>query len=724
MGLKEDLNERQIEAVINIEKPLLILAGAGSGKTRVIIYKISYLIENGVEPYNILALTFTNKAANEMKERAADLDYKAQSVWISTFHSLCVRILRREIEKLGYKKNFTILDSKDSIALIKMCLKELNMDEKIFIPKNILAQISFSKNKMIGPEQFLSEIESDFRQNKIADVYKLYQQKLKLDNLLDFDDIISLVVEIFKLYPDILDCYREKFKYILIDEYQDTNAAQYLLIKLLVGKSKNICVVGDDDQSIYSWRGADIQNILDFEKDFPDAKVIKLEQNYRSTQIILDAANSVIKNNSGRKNKNLWTNKKNGPKIFFYHASTYTNEAKFLADTIINNLTEYEYRDCAVLYRNNFLSRVVEDEFVKKNIPYKLVGATRFYERMEIKDLVAYLKLINNPDDEPSFLRVISTPKKGIGNKTIEKITNIAAENKVSRWQVINVPEFNDDVCRLKSLREFVRTLNEFISYAQSHSIYDLLQKIIFDVSYTAYLQKYDEYLSRLENIEEFLAKVTEFENSQTENNSLTDFLEQISLLSEIDNYNENENAVNLMTLHGAKGLEFPCVFIFGVDDELFPGHLKSELEQEEERRLFYVGITRAKKNLYISSSAFRLRNGQMLSTLPSQFIREIPDELMLIEREVKSFKKNSTLVQNKIYKPMYRPVAYEKIISQPKNFKLNYSVGDKVKHFKFGICIVKSIESVNADYQVTIELKNGCKKILLAKLSNLAPVE
>ncbi len=724
MELIKDLNDKQIEAVINIENPLLILAGAGSGKTRVITYKIAYLISNGFNPYNILALTFTNKAANEMKQRAIDFFPQAQNTWISTFHSLCVRILRSEIERLGYSKNFTILDSKDSAALIKMCIKELDLDEKIFVVKNVASQISFNKNKLIMPDEFYRQCTDDFRLKKIADIYNLYQEKLKYDNLLDFDDIIGLTVELFKNCPDVLEQYQNRFKYILIDEYQDTNAAQYLLIKLLVGQSKNICVVGDDDQSIYSWRGADINNILDFEKDFPDAKIIKLEQNYRSTQIILDAANAVIKNNSSRKDKNLWTSQKDGPKIFFYHAYSYTDEAKFLVDTINKNINEYGYGGCAVLYRNNFQSRIIEDEFVKRNIPYKLVGATRFYERMEIKDLLAYLKFINNPDDDTSFSRIISAPRKGIGAKTLDKIYLLAAENKCSYWKIVSdenlVLGYN-----LKSVKLFTDMMNELINYSQSNSIHQLLEKVIADVNYTDYLKKFNEYFGRLDNIEEFMAKIIEFE-SCNEDCSLTNFLEQISLLSEADNYTDEENCVKLMTLHGAKGLEFDCVFIFGADEELFPGHLKSGIELEEERRLFYVGITRAKKQLYISSATFRLHNGLMLKSLPTEFIDEIPDDLLETydEKKSRAVKKITDTQDCKIYKPLYRPTAYTNIIAQPKNFELNYGVGDKVKHFKFGLCTVKDIKSANADYQITVELADGSEKILMAKLTKLIPIK
>lgn len=720
MDLINKLNEKQIEAVTNIENPLLILAGAGSGKTRVITYKIAYLIEKGFRPYNILALTFTNKAANEMKERAIELCSDAQSVWISTFHSLCVRILRVEIENLGYSNNFTILDSKDSLAMVKTCLKELNMDDKIFIPKNILSQISFNKNKFIEPAELLKQSENDFRMQKIANVYRLYQEKLKYGNLVDFDDIISLTVKILEMYPEILDKYREKFKYILIDEYQDTNAAQYLLIKLLAGKSKNICIVGDDDQSIYSWRGADVQNILDFEEDFPNAKIIKLEQNYRSTQIILDAANSVIKNNVSRKVKNLWTNQKMGSKIFFYHAYICKNESKFVADTIIDNLDKYTYSSYAVLYRNNFQSRIIEDEFVRRNIPYKLIGATRFYERMEIKDLLAYLKFINNPNDDVSFLRVVTTPKKGIGAKSLEKIRAVASENKISLWQAINDKNIYYST-RSKNVLIFINMINEFINYSVSHSIYELMQKIIVDINYNEHLKNYNEYFIRLENVEELLAKIMEFETNN-ENCSLTDFLEQISLVSEVDNYNENENSVNLMTLHGAKGLEFDCVFIFGADEELFPGYSKNDMEFEEERRLFYVGITRAKKILYITSSTIRIRNCQMLKSLPSQFIKEIPDDLIEYIKEKIPRKKKSDEKNLNNYKPLYRPVSYE--IPAPKNFKLDFSVGDRVRHFKFGNCLVKNIKPAGADYQITVELHDGQEKILMAKLSNLIPIK
>ena len=746
MNLLNELNDKQIEAVINIDRPLLILAGAGSGKTRVITYKISYLIENGVDPYNILALTFTNKAANEMKERAIGLNSLANGVWISTFHSLCVMILRKEIDIIGYKNNFNIIDTKDSANLIKACLKELNLDEKTFVPKNIAAQISFNKNKMVDPKRFFIESQNDFRLSKIAEVYNLYQEKLRIDNLLDFDDLIFFVVKIFMNNDNVLEFYANRFKYILVDEYQDTNASQYLLIKLLTSKSKNICVVGDDDQSIYSWRGADIKNILEFEKDFSNAKIIKLEQNYRSTQIILDAANSVIKNNFNRKAKNLWTQEKNGDKICIYRAENYKLEADFLVNKILfyREQNKFDFKDCAVLYRNNFLSRIIEDEFVKRNIAYRLVGSTRFYDRMEIKDLIAYLKFINNPSDEISLLRIINTPRRGIGDKTLEKINYFALEEKISLWEALDIYVINSAKPN-KNLCDFVGLIKNLLSYKENNSIYDLMQKIIFDINYKEYLEKQEECISRLENIEEFLAKIMEFEKSQDGEYSLTDFLEQIALLSEIDNYNQSENAVSLMTLHGAKGLEFPCVYIFGADDDIFPTNFKSDNELEEERRLFYVGITRAKKKLFISSAASRLRNGQIINSKESRFIKEIPRELIEYEANKKAmwdncfYDKRKNSVENKFIKNVCKPdlkinlsginknlnaKPETKISAKNKNLKLNYSVGDKVRHFKFGVCIVKEILFIEdkLDYKIIIELADGQEKTFFASLIRFMP--
>ncbi len=714
MNLLNDLNDKQAEAVEIIDRPLLILAGAGSGKTRVITYKISYLIENGVAPYNILALTFTNKAANEMKERAVKLNINAQNVWIGTFHSLCVRILRKEIDKLGYKNNFNITDAKDNLNLIKNCLKELNLDEKFFLPKNIAAQISFNKNKMVGADEFFIKTHDDFRLNKVAEIYKLYQEKLKIGNLLDFDDLLFFTAKIFMDYDDVLKFYKNKFKYILVDEYQDTNAVQYFLIKLLAGESENICVVGDDDQSIYSWRGADINNILDFEKDFQNAKIIKLEQNYRSNQIILDAANGVIKNNLGRKSKNLWTEQKDGEKIIFYRASDYKLEAKFLAEEILNNKEKFDLKNCAVLYRNNFLSRVIEDEFVKKNIAYRLIGATRFYDRMEIKDLIAYLKFINNPDDEISLLRIINTPRRGIGGKSLEKVMSFASQEKISLWEALKIFADNN-----KNFGCFVELINLFLDYKEKYSIYDLMQKIIFEIGYKEYLEKQEEYVSRIENIEEFLAKIIEFERGQESKKSLTEFLEQISLLSETDNYDKDENAVNLMTLHGSKGLEFDCVFIFGADDDIFPSNFKSDIELEEERRLFYVGITRAKKKLFISCADARLKNGQIINSKPSRFIDEIPSELIDFESDRKKivyadFNKKKSDFSFGVGKNFY-----DEKKNIDRNIKLNYCVGDKVRNFKLGICVVKEILFLadKNDYKVKVELLDGSEKILMASL-------
>ena len=483
---------------------------------------------------------------------------------------------------------------------------------------------------------------------------------------------------------------------------------------MLAGESENICVVGDDDQSIYSWRGADINNILDFEKDFRNAKIIKLEQNYRSNQIILDAANGVIKNNLGRKSKNLWTEQKGGEKIIFYRASDYKLEAKFLAEQILNNRDKFDLKNCAVLYRNNFLSRVIEDEFVKKNIAYRLIGATRFYDRMEIKDLIAYLKFINNPDDEISLLRIINTPRRGIGGKSLEKVMSFASQEKISLWEALKIFADNN-----KNFGCFVEMINLFLDYKEKYSIYDLMQKIIFEIGYKEYLEKQEEYVSRLENIEEFLAKIIEFERGQESKKSLTEFLEQISLLSETDNYDKDENAVSLMTLHGSKGLEFDCVFIFGADDDIFPSNFKSDIELEEERRLFYVGITRAKKKLFISCADARLRNGQIMNSKPSRFIEEIPSELIDFESDRKKIAYADFNKKKSDFGFYVGKNFYDDKKNIEKDIKLNYTVGDKVRNFKLGVCIVKEILFLadKNDYKVKVELLDGSEKILMASL-------
>ncbi|MDR1150773.1 MAG: UvrD-helicase domain-containing protein [Clostridiales bacterium] len=622
----KDLNDTQKDAVLSLDQPTLILAGAGSGKTRVITYKIAYLISININPENILAITFTNKAANEMKERAEKLTLDAKKSIISTFHSLGVKILRKEIKNfLDYKNNFSIIDSRDSLNIIKECLKELNFDDKTLPIKILSNKISFSKNKLILPKDYILNFNNDFKSRRIANIYELYQKKLMISNLLDYDDLITLPIKIFLENKDVLDKYKDKFKFILIDEYQDTNSAQYELIKLLVGDNKNIFVVGDDDQGIYSWRGADINNILNFENDFKNSRTIKLEQNYRSTQIILNAANSLIKNNINRKEKKLWTKQKDGEKIVFCRTENHINEAKFICETIQKNKFKniFDYEDCAILYRNNFQSRSIEDEFVKKNIAYKIIGATKFYERLEIKDLLAYLKLVNNIDDNISFLRVINTPRRGIGESTINKIKNISYKNNSSYFSSLDDQEFDNS----KKIIDFKNMIKDFILYSEKKSVYNLAKKIILDINFDNYLKKQEDYDSRIENINELLAKINEFENLE-ENICLNDFLEHISLLSDLDNYNEKNNLVTLMTIHSSKGLEFPCVFLTGLDQELFPGYKINE-ELEEERRLFYVGITRAKKKIYITSSESRFRNGEFINSEISCFLNEISNNLI-----------------------------------------------------------------------------------------------
>jgi len=730
MNLENDLNQEQHEAVMVLGQPLLIIAGAGSGKTRVITYKIAYLISQGIKASNILALTFTNKAAAEMKDRAMKLCHEARHSEISTFHALCAKILRSEIEILGYANNFSIINRNDSLDIIKSCLKELNLEED---PKKVLTVISNSKGELIELEDFCKYLGDDFRAKKNSSIYELYQVKLKQENLLDFDDIIKLVVKIFKNHKEILAKYQARYKYILIDEYQDTNTAQYVLIKLLCGESDNICVVGDDDQSIYGWRGANIRNILDFEKEFNNTKIIKLEQNYRSSQFILDAANSVIQNNSNRKEKNLWSENKSPGQIVLFHGQYGAEGAEFITQEILDNLDFLSYGNYAILYRNNFQSRVLEDKLIEKNIPYKIVGAIKFYERMEIKDLLAYLKLINNPNDEIAFTRAIGVPKRGVGTKTLDQLGDIARTENISKFNAIPL------MPNKKKLNGFYNLVTELINYKKNNnSIYDLLEKIICDIDYFEHLKKFVEYTGRVENIQELLAKIREFENSDLENKSLSVFLESISLMSDIDSFEQDNDSVNLMTVHAAKGLEFTCVFIFDALDEIIPGNFPDDNKLEEERRLFYVGMTRAKNKLYMTYSDYMFRNGKSEDSNRSRFISEIPNDLTKI---IKKDKKNyGESINNSDGDIDFSKIKYktkrtnEKVIAssyvaaatnyykstEPELKVLKYSVGDQVEHFKFGMCIVKEIKPVNQNYHVTLKLSDGREKVFMANYLNL----
>lgn len=731
MNLLESLNPMQKEAVMCTEGALLLLAGAGSGKTRVITHRIAYMIDKGVDPFNILAITFTNKAAREMKARVMDLT-NFDAVWVSTFHSLCVRILRREIAKIGYENSFSIYDSDDSLRLIKLCIKELDINEKQFPPKYIQGAISAAKNELASASQYAKINDSDFRLSKVARCYELYQKKLTLANALDFDDIIFLTVRLFKEVPESLFRYQERFKYIMVDEYQDTNTAQYQLIRLLSAGYGNLCVVGDDDQSIYGWRGANINNILDFEKDFTDAKVIRLEQNYRSTQKILSAANAVIANNFGRKAKSLWTENDSGAQICFYKAENDIEEAAF----IISGIKEHVERglglnDFAVLYRQNSLSRSIEDALVKNNIPYKIYGGVRFYDRKEIKDILAYLKSIHNSFDDVAFRRIINTPKRGIGETSIEKVVSHCARNEISFFEALNDDELLSELgSRAKRISEFYELMSELKEFAENNSVSQLLLEILDKTGYTKELkiESTDEAESRIENINELVGKAVEFE-AGSEDISLGAFLEDVSLVADIDSHASSEQVVSLMTMHSSKGLEFKNVFIAGFEEGIFPSYRATtggeSKELEEERRLCYVGITRACENLFLTSAAQRLTHGQIIYNSPSRFLKELPDELLKQNTYMDKYtnispreKPSTRPTPEYIVKP--KPAS----IPAPKNKDLDFVIGDKVRQMKYGVGEVVEIKPAGADYEVTVAFEAAGQKKFMAHLARLTKVE
>ncbi len=665
MELLNGLNKEQKEAVLHNEGPLLILAGAGSGKTRVLTHRIAHLIkEQGVYPSSILAITFTNKAAREMRERIDSLiGDLSNDMWVGTFHSICIRILRRDIEKLGYDRSFVIYDTTDQQVVIKECLKELNLSDKNFPPKSVLETIGKQKDELIDANYFEKLYASDFRMGKIAKVYKLYEKKLKSNNALDFDDIIMNTIKLFKQCPEVLEYYQRRFRYVLVDEYQDTNTAQYTLVRQLSEAHQNLCVVGDDDQSIYGWRGANIRNILDFEKDFKSCKTIKLEQNYRSTQNILDAANFVISNNTGRKCKSLWTENKGGSKIVVCENDNEHEEAMYTAREIQRLINEEnrKFKDFAVLYRINAQSRVLEEMFMREGLPYKIVGGLKFYDRKEIKDIIAYLRLIQNPADNVSLKRIINVPKRGIGDTTVEYAENIAIENGLSIFTIISdAQEYSDLRRAAQKLDTFAKMILKLRTMKETMSIAELLDMVIND---TGILKEYEventvEAQSRVENIKELKSVALEFEK-QNELNSLEEFLANISLVSDLDNLEEEQDYVVLMTIHSAKGLEFPVVFIPGMEEGVFPGYraiTEGPEQLEEERRLCYVGITRAREKLYLSNARFRTLFGNSSYNRPSRFISEIPDNLIdypfkpsrnSFERETTAWGKTTTWSKN-----------------------------------------------------------------------------
>ena len=735
MDFLAGLNDRQKEAVLHTEGPLLIMAGAGSGKTKVVTHKIAYLIKGmNIFPGNILAITFTNKAANEMKTRVASLlKTSVDDMWMGTFHSICVRILRRNIDKIGYDRSFTIYDRDDQVTLIRECIKERNLNKENYKESTILSRISSFKDSQVDPDEYINVNYKDFRERNVGELYQLYQNKLKEYNALDFDDLLIKAVELFELNPGILDYYQRKFKYIFVDEYQDTNKIQYRLVKLLSERFKNICVVGDSDQSIYSWRHADITNILDFEKDFPGAKVVLLEQNYRSTQSILNVANSVIKNNSSRKDKNLWTAKDEGRSVL-YERLEYSEEEAYYVSRKIHELVfkGYKLSDIAILYRTNVQSRIFEEAFVNESLPYKLVGGLKFYDRKEVKDTLAYLKFIQNPNDNISLRRIINTPKRGIGDATLAKIQDYAIETNDSIYGVLlDIDSVNSLSQRAKnSVKPFVELMNGLMAKMEIMGLKDFIEDVINSSGYVADLEKDDtvESRTRIENIRDFLSVALTFEEKNPESD-MEDFLASVSLLSDVDKTVEDDNLISLMTVHSAKGLEFPVVFLVGMEEGLFPisRSFDSDDDMEEERRLCYVALTRAKEVLYITSAEKRTIYGSTSYTIPSRFIDEMGDTIEKTETN-KIF---NVLGNNKEERPkeenLLNIVDYDINNFIPiKPVKRNISdvsieIGSKVKHKKWGVGTVVQIKERDGDRELVIAFDNdGLKRLL----QSIAPIE
>ena len=707
MSRYDTLNKQQKDAVFHFEGPLLILAGAGSGKTRVITNRIAYLIEEmGVKPWNILAITFTNKAAGEMRNRVDEIvDYGADQVWVSTFHSTCVRILRRHIDRLGYDTNFTIYDSDDQKTVIKDVCKRLQLDTKMYKERTILGAISKAKDELITPEEFTLNAMGDYRQQKIAEAYTEYQFALKKNNALDFDDLIVKTIQLFQNCPEILENYQDRFRYIMVDEYQDTNTAQFELVRLLAQKYRNLCVVGDDDQSIYKFRGANISNILDFEKYFQEAKIIKLEQNYRSTQNILDAANEVIRNNIERKVKALWTEQEAGSKLHFRQFDTAFEEAEYIAFDILKKRREGEadYGDCAVLYRTNAQSRILEERFVREGIPYDLVGGTNFYSRKEIKDLLAYLKTIDNGKDDLAVKRIINIPKRGIGATTLAKVQTYANEEDISFYEALceaeEIPTLGKSGTKLTP---FVNMIQVFRSKVKVYGLKKLLEDILATTGYIDYIRETEEEDAedRIDNINELITKIAVFEEAH-EDATLSGFLEEVALVSDLDKVEEDDNRVLLMTLHSAKGLEFPHVYLSGMEDGVFPSYMTIMDEDltamEEERRLAYVGITRAMKDLTLCAARMRMIRGETQYNSVSRFIKEIPGKLM-DNRPVSKPKKDISYREDSTERLFFKSKPFGGGQENSSIFKTNSNIGNRTKETSFlstGMGAVRSSNTI-----------------------------
>lgn len=736
MSIYDTLNTQQQEAVFHTEGPVLILAGAGSGKTRVLTHRIAYLIEEkGVNPWNIMAITFTNKAAGEMRERVDKIvGFGSESIWVSTFHSSCVRMLRRFIDRLGFDTNFTIYDTDDQKTLMKDICKRLDIDTKIYKERAIMAAISSAKDELVGPEEYELKVMGDFSKRKIALAYKEYQKELKKNNALDFDDLIMKTVELFQACPDVLEYFQERFKYIMVDEYQDTNTAQFKFVSLLAGKYKNLCVVGDDDQSIYKFRGANIGNILGFENVFPDAKVVRLEQNYRSTQNILNAANQVIQNNMERKRKTLWTENAEGEKLHFRQFMNAYEEAEYIVGDISKKVREQDaqYRDIAILYRTNAQSRLFEEKFLMANIPYKLVGGVNFYARKEIKDLLAYLKTVDNARDDLAVRRIINVPKRGIGATTLTRVQDYAVSMGMSFYEALKEANAISTLGRAATKVEpFVTFIQTLRSKAEYLSPSELLKDIIESTGYVKELEAEgtEEAEARIENIDELITKVVSYEE-ENEEPTLSGFLEEVALVADIDSVDGDDNQVLLMTLHSAKGLEFPFVYLAGMEDGMFPSYMTitsdDPTEIEEERRLCYVGITRAMKDLTLTCAQQRMIRGETQYNKVSRFIKEIPRELVELGREFQE-KKPMDIPMPTSFRQMKQ--AFKQPAFVPKQFEvkkadgLDYTVGDTVKHIKFGTGVVTAIVEGGRDYEVTVNFdKVGVKKMFasFAKLKKI----
>ena len=743
MSIYETLNDMQQKAVYHTEGPLLILAGAGSGKTRVLTHRIAYLIgEKGVNPWNILAITFTNKAAQEMRERVDQIvGNDGGSVWVSTFHSTCVRILRRYIDRLGYDNNFTIYDTDDQKTLMKDVCRRLDVDTKQYKERALLAAISHAKDELLTPDDMERNAGGDFREKRIAEIYREYQASLRRNNALDFDDLIVKTVELFRKCGEVLEYWQDRFRYIMVDEYQDTNTAQFKFVSLLASRYENLCVVGDDDQSIYKFRGANIGNILGFERVFPGAKVIRLEQNYRSTQNILNAANEVIANNAERKPKRLWTENPEGDKIHFRQFMNGFEEAEYVVGDIAKGHREgrFQYRDCAVLYRTNAQSRLFEEKCLLANIPYKIVGGVNFYARKEIKDLLSYMKTVDNTADDLAVKRILNVPKRGIGATTITRVQDYADSMQMSFYEALQnageIPSIGRAASKIEGFVSFIQSLK---SKAQAYTVEEILEEIIDLTGYVDELKAEDteESRARIENIDELISKTVSYQDLRSAEGgeaSLSGFLEEIALIADIDTVDPGQDYVLLMTLHSAKGLEFPNVYLAGMEDGIFPGSMSvfsaDPSDMEEERRLCYVGITRAMKELTLTSARQRMIRGETQYNRVSRFVREIPRELVELGETIQD--KKPKIPETSSAKSGYAQMrmAFQANAFQPQNFKvtkadsLDYGVGDTVRHVKFGVGIVKNIVEGGRDYEVTVDFDRAGTKKMFAGFAKLKKI-